>query len=348
MSGTSSGGFVHGALIGGGVVFFVAGMIIVSGIPGVLGPSVGGMSNETTVVSTTDVQTSTQTTQTSTEQVTTESPETTQSRQTTPATTTRTTTTTAPKATAVYRVNVGGKRLSMADGGPDWTRDTERRPSRFGNARKSGSHTNSTNDRIARTAAVPSGTPEAVFQSRRYDADNAGSLADNTEMQYRFPVEKGTYEVRLYFVESYFGNSEWNDYDEKGPRTFDVEIEDKRVLNNYDMYEELGHDKGTMKSFTVKPKDGTIDVRFLHEEEDPMLSGIEIVRVDGKKNGKSKDRQRNGDLGNSDGFNANGWSEISLSEPTLTLSDATLDTPSLGVRSAVTQKFQMSPTFRPT
>ncbi|WP_435154441.1 malectin domain-containing carbohydrate-binding protein [Haladaptatus sp. DFWS20] len=349
MSGTSSGGFVHGALIGGGVVFFVAGMIIVAGIPGgIIGSPAGGMSNGTTAVTMTETtQTSTQA-QTTAEQSTTEPPQsTTQSPQTTSSTTATTsppTTTATAKESVLYRVNVGGKRIPMSDGGPDWTRDTERRPSQFGNARQSGSHTNATNDRIATTSAVPSGTPEAVFQSRRYDADNAGNWVDNTEMQYRFPAEKGKYVVRLYFVESYFGNSEWNDYDEKGPRKFDVEIEGKRVLNDYDMYEELGHDRGTVKTFTVKPKDGVINVRFLHEVEDPMLSGIEIVRVeDGKKKGKRNDNDQSK---NNDQDDDSGWGAISAPDLTLALIDSGLEIPTLDVRPAVTHGFPVSAASR--
>ncbi|WP_049970273.1 malectin domain-containing carbohydrate-binding protein [Haladaptatus cibarius] len=319
MSGASSGGFIHGALIGGGLVFFVAGMIIVAGIPGILGSSTGGMDDGTTSAPT-ETQTNTQPTETTGEQSTTESAQSTtqqpQTTQTTTPPTTQTTTAEPAEETVRYRVNVGGQRIAMSDGGPDWEQDSEQRPSRFGNARESGSHTNTTSDRIATTPSVPSGAPEAVFQSRRYDADNPNDFSDNTEMQYRFPVEDGRYVVRLYFVESYFGNSGWNDYDEKGPRKFDVEIEGERVLDDYDMYEELGHDRGTMKSFAVEPDDGAIDVRFLHEIEDPMLSGIEVVRVGGNGNAQNdrtsdwndnEDDWRDDNDGRDTGEDENNW-----------------------------------------
>ncbi|SIR18623.1 Di-glucose binding within endoplasmic reticulum [Haladaptatus litoreus] len=378
MSGASSGGFIHGALIGGGLVFFVAGMIIVAGIPGILGSSPGGMDDGTTTVEPTP--TSTQATETTEKQSTTDSAQSTtqqpQTTQTTTPPTTQTTTAQPSEETVRYRVNVGGQRIAMSDGGPDWEQDSEQRPSRFGNARQSGSHTNTTSDQIATTPSVPSGTPEAVFQSRRYDADNPNDFSDNTEMQYRFPVEDGRYVVRLYFVESYFGNSGWNDYDEKGPRKFDVEIEGQRVLDDYDMYEELGHDRGTVKSFAVEPQDGAIDVRFIHEIEDPMLSGIEVVRVDGNGNAQN-DRTGNGDgdwnNGNdeNDGWDDGDWqdgddedeegdwwnganddeddsawdgsSEISSpdSTPALSLTDSTLETPTRDVRPVVAHEFRV-------
>ncbi|GAA0230615.1 malectin domain-containing carbohydrate-binding protein [Haladaptatus pallidirubidus] len=360
MSGASSGGFIHGALIGGGLVFFVAGMIIVAGIPGILGSPSGGMDDGTTVTTTE----TTQPTETSTEQSTTESSQsTTQQPQTTTTTTTTQTTTARPsEKTVLYRVNVGGPRIPMSDGSPDWDRDSEQRPSRFGNARESGSHTNTTNDRIGTTSSVPRGTPEAVFQSRRYDANNPNDFSDDTEMQYRFPVEGGKYVVRLYFVESYFGNSDWNDYDEKGPRKFDVEIEGKRVLDDYDMYEELGHDRGTVKSFAVEPKDGTIDVRFLHEVEDPMLSGIEVVRVDRGNGNAQNDRTANGEDnwdnegdgrddrsdGNDEWNEDDWWNELSIpdSTPALSLDDSTLETPTRDIRPTGAHEFRVSAAFR--
>ncbi|WP_082837877.1 malectin domain-containing carbohydrate-binding protein [Haladaptatus sp. R4] len=301
MSGSSSGGFIQGILIGGGVVFFVAGLIIVAGIPGgILGPagSTNGGANASpgTSPATTSVEaTSTAATTTQTTKSATTTPKTTATPTSTTSTTTSTTSTTQTtqlQKTVRYRVNVGGPQLKSSDGGRYWLADTEDSPSRFNNARISGSHTNSTNDYISMTSAVPSGTPKAMFQSRRYDADVDGKPSDDTEMQYRFPVQNGRYEVRLYFVESYFDKQS---YKKKGPRKFDVEIEGKRVLKNYDMFKELGHNRGTMKSYTVTVRDGVANVKFIHEKEDPMLSGIEIVRVQGgkQKGGKQNDRQSN-------------------------------------------------------
>ncbi|WP_458205132.1 malectin domain-containing carbohydrate-binding protein [Haladaptatus sp. NG-SE-30] len=307
MSGTSStasGGFVQGILIGGGVVFFVAGMIVLGGIPSdIISPSSGGADNGTNTVGTTtgSIQTSTSATQISkqkqtskkattksTRTQTTQPSQTTQPAQTTKTTTsTRTTTTTArSQETVLYRVNVGGPRLSSSDGGPAWTRDTENSPSRFGNARMSGSRTNNTDEPITLTPAVPPETPRKVFRSWRWDADYE-TPSDDPEMHWQFPVESGTYEVRLYFAETYLTESGPNSNREKGPRIFDAQVEGETVLNDYNIYDELGHDRGTMKSYTVTVRDGELDVTFLHEQEDPQLQGIEIVLVEG---GEQNDR----------------------------------------------------------
>ncbi|SHK43618.1 Di-glucose binding within endoplasmic reticulum [Haladaptatus paucihalophilus DX253] len=320
MSGSSSGGFIHGILIGGGVVFFVAGILIVTGVPGgVLQPASGGANDSTsTPVETTQTTptatttTAAQTTQTTRTTSTTTRPSTTTAQTTT--TTQTTTATTAPSKTVRYRVNVGGRWLSSSDTGPNWLEDSENDPVRFGNARVSGSHTNGTNDPIAMTPAVPAGTPEAMFQSRRYDADTKNDRTDDTEMQYRFPVRSGKYEVRLYFAETYLGNSGWNDHKKEGPREFDVEIEGNRVLHKYNMYKELGHDRGTMKSYTVTVRDGTLNVKFLHRKEDPMLSGIEIVRVNDGNVNNSRD--------GSDGTDGWSWSRDVPTQPLAAVTDS--------------------------
>ena len=64
---------------------------------------------------------------------------------------------------------------------------------------------------------MPAGTPAALFQTERWD-QIAGS-----EMQWNFPVAPGSYEVRLYFAETY-ANAQ-----KVGGRVFDVLIEGQTV-----------------------------------------------------------------------------------------------------------------------
>jgi hypothetical protein len=115
-------------------------------------------------------------------------------------------------------------------------------------------------------ASVPAGTPAAVFQSERWD-QIAGS-----EMQWNFPVAPGSYEVRLYFAETY-ANAQ-----KVGGRVFDVLIEGQTVLDNYDVYAEVGGYKGVVKTFTVNA-DNNLDVDFLRGVQNPSVKGIEIIRL---------------------------------------------------------------------
>jgi hypothetical protein len=178
----------------------------------------------------------------------------------------------------VYRVNAGGGEIAATDGGPVWSADTGSAPSQYVNADgDNGLNTYSTGDTITLDSAVPSSTPMEVFQTERYDVNTSGSTADDTEMQWSFSAQQGaTYEVRLYFAEIFLDSS---NVDAQGPRTFDVVVEGETKLDDYNLYEQYGHDYGVVESYQVTPSDGSIDVEFLHEQENPKISAIEVVKV---------------------------------------------------------------------
>jgi len=174
----------------------------------------------------------------------------------------------------VYRINAGGPEVAATDDGPAWSGDTTNSPSPYVNVDgDNGVQTFSTTDAITLNESVPADTPSSLFQTERWDADTDGSTADDTEMQWTFPVQQGeSYEVRLYLAEIAFesGSSSL-------PRTFDVTAEGDTKLNDYNIIQQYGHDTGAVETFTVTPTDGTIDLEFLHEQENPKVSAIEIV-----------------------------------------------------------------------
>ena len=51
------------------------------------------------------------------------------------------------------------------------------------------------------------------------------------------------------------------------------------VLTNYDIVADVGDQTGTMKEFDIT-SDGTVNIDFSHEVENPLINGIEIVRTD--------------------------------------------------------------------
>jgi hypothetical protein len=167
-----------------------------------------------------------------------------------------------PGGTPIYRVNAGGGALT---GG--WTADTKSSPSQYGNASAAKSTALSGSASINMShPSLPAGTPSALFQSERYD-ETTGS-----DMQWNFAVTPGTYEVRLYFAETHSKSQK------VGGRVFDVQIEGQTVLDNYDVFADVGANKGVMKSFIVTA-DNNIDVDFLRGTQNPSVKGIEIVKV---------------------------------------------------------------------
>ncbi|MGI9456489.1 MAG: malectin domain-containing carbohydrate-binding protein, partial [Aeoliella sp.] len=163
----------------------------------------------------------------------------------------------------VYRVNAGGSGLT---GSPIWESDAELSPSPFLSNSSSNSGASSTALAVdLNDPSVPVGTPMALFQSGRFD------LAGGGEMTWDFPVAAGDYEVRLYFAEIWvYGQG-------VGLRQFDVAVEGITVLDNYDVFAEVGGYTGVVKSFAVANTDGNIDIDFLHEIENPTIKGIEII-----------------------------------------------------------------------
>ncbi len=164
----------------------------------------------------------------------------------------------------LYRVNAAGAALP-ADIGPSWQADTAGSPSPYHNAgqNRAGYTTVPSVD-----STVPAGTPRAVFDDELWDA------AGGQEQEWAFPVPAGTeVKVRMYFA------NRCTCTQQAGQRVFHVDVEGGRVLTNFDIVASVGHDRGTMREFTVT-SDGTVNIRLVHVVENPLVNAIEIVRAD--------------------------------------------------------------------
>jgi PKD repeat protein len=171
-------------------------------------------------------------------------------------------------ASVLYRVNAGGPALTATDGGPDWTGDTgSSSPYRTGNS----SYIQPWDQVQSVDASVPENTPTEVFSSERWDS---GSQGDGDEMRWAFPVPAGTQvSVRLYLANQCSCTAS------PGQRQFDVSIDGTTVLDHFDIVAATGGSYvGTMRSFPVT-SDGTVNIDFTHEVENPLINGIEIVRA---------------------------------------------------------------------
>ncbi|MFK7846425.1 MAG: malectin domain-containing carbohydrate-binding protein, partial [Rhodothermales bacterium] len=87
-----------------------------------------------------------------------------------------------------------------------------------------------------------------------------------------FPVPTpGMYQVKLFFAEKSANKAKPN------ARVFDVVIEGNLVLDDYDIFADAGFQVATEKTFEVFVRDDVINILFVHEVGDPILSAIEIA-----------------------------------------------------------------------
>jgi len=155
-----------------------------------------------------------------------------------------------PAGSTVLRVNVGGD--EYVDGNDNiW-------PADFGYNTGRASYTP---DSISGT------TDDPLYKSGRWDPLPGPGL------QYSFDVPTGNYTVNLHFAEFY-------DAAVVGLRVFDVVIEDELVLDDFDIYREVGLNAALIESFSVAVTDGQLNIEFLHEIENPKISAIEIISQD--------------------------------------------------------------------
>jgi hypothetical protein len=156
---------------------------------------------------------------------------------------------------AVVAINAGGVAVAEAAEGSqaafEWLADQD----------FTGGTPTSTGSAI-NTSLAPNPAPQAIYQTNRYGA-----------MTCTIPgfTAGGTYIVDLHFAETYWTSS--------GTRLFNVSINNKQVLNNYDIFASAGSEyTATEQSFfTVADSTGTITINFAPGAADnPQINGIQI------------------------------------------------------------------------
>jgi hypothetical protein len=84
-------------------------------------------------------------------------------------------------------------------------------------------------------------------------------------------VPNAAYKIKLYF-------SELEDK-QKGDRVFDVTIQGKKVLENFDIMAEAGKEnKEIIKTFTGIVAGNTLTIEMIPEKGNTILSGIELIQ----------------------------------------------------------------------
>ncbi|MFT3844231.1 MAG: malectin domain-containing carbohydrate-binding protein [Lacibacter sp.] len=143
----------------------------------------------------------------------------------------------------IYRINCGGPEYKdengntwLADKGfaTSWTKQFTEVPINFASQR--------------RTFSPIKGTTDwKLFQAFRYGKD---------QLQYELPLPDGDYLVELYFIEPWLGVG--GGINAKGMRLFDVAINGKTVLNDLDIWNEVGANTALKKTVKANVKGGKL------------------------------------------------------------------------------------------
>ena len=148
------------------------------------------------------------------------------------------------------RLNVGGGAYTD-DEGNEWLVDRAYKEGGYGYV---GGYLFSTNDPIAGTNNDP------LYQTERWGLS-----------AYRFDLPDGNYQVILHFAELYHTNY--------GMRIFDVIIEDSVVIDDYDIYNDVGHDVAVSKALQIDVTDGCLDVDMAASKDESKISAIEVITL---------------------------------------------------------------------
>ena len=165
----------------------------------------------------------------------------------------------------VYRINCGGPEYKdengntwLADKGfaTSWTKQFTEVPTNFASQRRTFSPIRGTTD-------------WKLFQTFRYGKE---------QLEYELPVPDGDYLVELYFIEPWLGIG--GGMNAKGMRLFDVAVNDKTVIDDLDIWSEVGTNTALKKTVKATIKGGKLIISFPKSKSgQAVISAIAVASL---------------------------------------------------------------------
>jgi endoglucanase len=158
------------------------------------------------------------------------------------------------QAVPIYTINCGAEEVYIDQSGKTWLSDQEKTDSLDWGVIGG--------DVVLReTVEIPGTQAPNVYLNECYNM--AG---------YVFKLDPGQYTVRLHFAETYDGISA------AGERIFDVSINKKVVLKDFDVFKAAGgSNKPVIKEFKSIAVTDKLEIDFETIEQNPEINGIEIL-----------------------------------------------------------------------
>jgi N-acetylneuraminic acid mutarotase len=108
------------------------------------------------------------------------------------------------------------------------------------------------------TQPITGTTDDSLYQSERY----------GQSFSYQIPIANGTYEVDLRFAEIFWTSA--------GKRVFDVSVEGALVLDNLDIWSEVGKDAALDYTVGATVTDGVLNIQFTGVVDQAKISAISV------------------------------------------------------------------------
>ncbi|AEL24539.1 malectin domain-containing carbohydrate-binding protein [Cyclobacterium marinum] len=116
------------------------------------------------------------------------------------------------------------------------------------------------------TSTNSSASNDKIFQAERYAAT----------LDFLIPVENGTYTVKTYHNELYFGKG--GSTARVGKRVFDIFLEDNLVMENFDIFSYNNNQQTILTFEGIKVVDGALDLSLIASSNNASISGISIIK----------------------------------------------------------------------
>lgn len=160
---------------------------------------------------------------------------------------------TAGQGDYIYRMNCGGSEFTDCNG-QVWEADKQYQPGSYGWKSWAMAY-DDVDDRLGSVRRtddpVLNSKDQELLQSFRYGRE---------KLEYVFPVEDGSYEIEMYFIEPWYGVG--GGLDCRGWRVFDVAVNEKTVIKDLDIWAEVGCLNAVKKVVRAEAEDGVLRIHF--------------------------------------------------------------------------------------
>tara|TARA_R110000868_G_C10628366_1_gene742951 strand:- start:384 stop:755 length:372 start_codon:yes stop_codon:yes gene_type:complete len=114
---------------------------------------------------------------------------------------------------------------------------------------------------------------DEIYLTERVTEDSNAT----SPFSYAIPVSNGSYTVKLYFAEIYWGVDNPKMLEGGiGSRVFNISMEEIQIFTAYDIFKDLGAAAASTRMYDIEVVDGELNILFEATADRPKISAIEI------------------------------------------------------------------------